>query len=397
MSSLPYDIIAQFIDTVGENNETNLLKELALVSHCFHQICSKHLFATVELHDADPGNDIGSSKKGFVKLLTSRPDVVKHIRNLTYKVKIECDRPPTDDHLPPILPNLLRTIPGLNYLKISTSSSSWFDWNNLESSLRLALLHLIHLPTINHIDLSFIQNFPLSSLTPSVNLHRLDIWRLKCTDPPEEVVVQSEMMPNIREFHIRDSSLMTTRLLHAKMQDGQPAFKFMDLRGLYTCLEDKQNVRYLVRNAKLLEKLHLTVRYGQSLVELHDILSPRAYTLKVLTLTGTLTELLYVSVHQPFQRLWEELEAMAGHNMLEALTFEVYVGFRDSENSIASMIRNVEKVLVKPGWPALRKVSFKVVGDSAGLSEALQSLPDKHLSHLLKLDSVAFRYSVYVT
>ena len=69
---LPFDIIALIVDiavvdTTGENNDTNLLKELTLVSHSFHQICNKHLFATVELHDA-------SSKKGFVKLLENSPD-----------------------------------------------------------------------------------------------------------------------------------------------------------------------------------------------------------------------------------------------------------------------------------------------------------------------------------
>ena len=52
-SVLPFDIIALIIDSVGQNNDTNLLKELALVSHSFHHICSKHLFATVELHDTD--------------------------------------------------------------------------------------------------------------------------------------------------------------------------------------------------------------------------------------------------------------------------------------------------------------------------------------------------------
>ena len=51
---LPFDIIAQIIDIVGDKKDTNLLKELALVSYTFHQLCIKHLFATVELHDAVP-------------------------------------------------------------------------------------------------------------------------------------------------------------------------------------------------------------------------------------------------------------------------------------------------------------------------------------------------------
>jgi hypothetical protein len=64
----------------------------------------------------------------------------------------------------------------------------------------------------------------------------------------------------------------------------------------------------------------------------------------------------------------------------------------------------VEKVLVKPGWSALRQVSFNVLivcrqvsrEDRAKLSEVLQSLPDKYLSHLSKIESVSFNYSAYV-
>ena len=163
---LPFDIISLIIDIVAEKDDTNLLKELALVSHCFHQICSKHLFADIELYEANPSLDIGSSKKGFVKLLKSRPDVVNYIRELRYtvnNVNYDVQLPPkhgsvnNEDHLlSSILPNLLRTIPRLNCLMIISSHDSPFDWNELDSSLKSAFLHLIHLPTINHIDLSYI-------------------------------------------------------------------------------------------------------------------------------------------------------------------------------------------------------------------------------------------------
>ena len=82
---LPFDIIALIIDIVGENKDINLLKELALVSHSFLQICSKHLFATIDLYDAVP--KCRTSKKEFVKLLKNRPDIVKYIRKLTYEVR----------------------------------------------------------------------------------------------------------------------------------------------------------------------------------------------------------------------------------------------------------------------------------------------------------------------
>ena len=108
----------------------------------------------------------------------------------------------------------------------------------------------------------------------------------------------------------------------------------------------------------------------------------------------------------PLAGLYEELEAMAarGHNTLEVLSFEVLVESYYKEDSVGSTIQKVENILVKPGWSALRQVSLKLSvklwGESAELTEGLQSLlvlPDKYLGHLpkLRLDSVAFNYSTY--
>jgi hypothetical protein len=132
------------------------------------------------------------------------------------------------------------------------------------------------------------------------------------------------MMPKIREFHTSESSLLTTKLLHAKRQDGRPAFNFMDLRRLsmsFTQFEDERNIRYLLQNAKLLEKLHLSVDHGQSLVGLHDILSPSTHFKS----PWFDSILIWWWIPLPLAGLCEELEAMAGHNMLEALSFEVHV------------------------------------------------------------------------
>ena len=406
---LPSDIITQIIDIVGEEKDTNLLKELALVSHSFLQDCSKHLCATIELRDADPMCHVASSKKKFVELLKSRPDVVKYIRKLTYIMGYESPFESlrfsstvpifaNDDHLlSPILPNFLRTIPHLNCLKITASR---FDWNTMDSSLTSAFLYLMQLPTINYIHLSYIQNFPLYSLTPSVNLHRLNIFHLSCDDTlredgPPEVGVQSETMPKIRDFDTFQSSLMTTKFL-----DGR-AFNFVDLRRLSMSLfhfDDERNFRYLLQNAKLLEELHLTIGLGPSLL---NSLSLCARTLKNLNLS---VSVLLVGV-------CEGLEEMAGHNTLEALSIVFHVDGHDTEDLIGSTIQKVEGVLVKPGWSSLSTVTFDVSvayclassclasreDMSDELSEALQSLPDKYLIHLSKLESVAFNYSAYFT
>ena len=359
---LPFDIIALVIDIVGENKDTDLLKKLALVSHSFLQICSKHLFATVELcdHDDVSSSQFLSSKKGFIKLLKIRPDVVSYIRKLTYRVSGAPICQGNDHLLSSILLHLVPSFSRLNYLAISAAR---LDWNTLDTSLTSAFLRLIHLPTINHIHLSYIENFPLLSLTPCVNLHRLDIYDLKLHNPLKEdfseIVV--EMMPRIREFHTLVSSQQTRKLLHAKRQDGQPAFNFMDLRRLSTILgkfetDDGWEIRYLLQNAKLLERFDLFVGDGRSIA---GILSPGARMLKSLELGVRLTRS-YMRHPYSLGGICEELEALAGHNLLETLFFKVDLFDLVTEDSIGSLFQEVETVLVKPGWSMLREVFFKV-------------------------------------
>ena len=80
---------------------------------------------------------------------------------------------------------------------------------------------------------------------------------------------------------------------------------------------------------------------------------------------------------------------MAGHKFLEALSFEVHVDGHETKEFVGSrtIIQNMEKVLVKPGWSllrVLRQVSFEIsiacclVSREANteLSESLESLPD---------------------
>ena len=185
---------------------------------------------------------------------------------------------------------------------------------------------------------------------------------------------------------------------------SNPVFNFMDLRQVSMSLtqdKDEQNIRYLLRNATLLDRLHLSIDSNRSLVGLCDILYTSARSLKVLSFDVSLYD---ESSALPLAGLCEELEAMAGHNILEALSFDVHVDGHETKDFIGTIIQNMEKVLVKPGWSALRQVSFEVSiacclvsrVTSAELSEALQSLPDKYLSHLSKLDSIDFNFSASI-
>ena len=174
----------------------------------------------------------------------------------------------------------------------------------------------------------------------------------------------------------------------------------MDLSRLFICLGDERNIQYLLQNAKLLEELHLSVGASDGLLGLRDILSSGARALKVLDFIVSPSPS-YDSLNLRLAGLCEGLEAMAGHNMLEALIFDLRVDDqKETEDSIGSEVQRMEKVLLKPGWSALRQVSFKITLIQFGtpnleLHKALEKiLPEKYLNHLSKLESVAFDYSV---
>ena len=97
-----------------------------------------------------------------------------------------------------------------------------------------------------------------------------------------------------------------------------------------------------MQNAKLLEKLDL----GPSKVELHDILYPPTRTIKVLDFTvSSYDESLGLPLPLSLGRLCDKLEVMAGHNILEALFFEVNVDGYGAEKFVGSIIQNMVNVL----------------------------------------------------
>ena len=135
----------------------------------------------------------------------------------------------TDDHddsdhlLSPILSNFLPTIFS-SQLPYNHRFASGLQWNTMISSLTTPFLPFTRLSTV---DLSCFANFPLSNLTPSVDLLRLDILCLtrssfKYLDQHGEdgffETLKSEMMPELLEFHTSGSSLLTTcYMLKGKM------------------------------------------------------------------------------------------------------------------------------------------------------------------------------------
>ena len=88
---------------------------------------------------------------------------------------------------------------------------------------------------------------------------------------------------------------------------------------------------------------------------------------------------------------------MAGHNVLEALNFEIEMGDSNSEDCIGAIIPNWGRYWSNLGGLPYDGFFFKfdcLIVDSTEF-EALRSLTiEKHLSHFSELESLAFNYSL---
>ena len=220
-------------------------------------------------------------------------------------------------------------------------------------------------------------------LTSSDNLHRLNISHL--FDAGREdgslEIVQSERnsVPFTPPWWRRSCCM-----LNCKMADQLSTSWTLDI--FHSVWRRTEYSIYVLQNGKFLEKLHLSVDFLRSVV---GLLSRSARTLKVLGLT-----VLYRS--SVCSGVCEELEAMAGHNMQEALSFEVKVVGQET---------GLHWIRIPKGggdtgqtWVVCLETGFVYKVScrnwvSRSQFEALRSLPNNYLSHLPIPESVAFNYS----
>jgi hypothetical protein len=221
-TSLPYDILGYIIDILAAEGDLTSVKNASLTSSSVLHFCRKHIFHTIPLTYRN--YRCISLKKPFMNLLVNNPTIVQYIKELDYFVQRN------DDQLSPLLPNLLYTIPHLERLKII---SAGIEWTEMDSLLRTALLHLMHLPTITHFTIIHVHNIPISAFAPCINLKQLDV-RYVTLKPFEDQSpsLQMSCSRTPRILHFSSSQEGVARLLRAKWKDGRPVLDFAHLKTL---------------------------------------------------------------------------------------------------------------------------------------------------------------------
>ena len=221
---IPLEIEEKILDLLAENDDDNhsALKACSLVSQAFLHMCRKPIFGSIAVNGY---HAISSTTHALARLLSERPEIADYIRKLDYTVEIE-------DLTSPSIQESLQRISRLECLIVWHHNGPNLDWSN--NPIRPALLHLLHLPTLTHFEVTNIDNFVVSDLIPCVNLKYLDIG-FYTTFPaalPEQSVQLNEFVAAI------GTADAITKLCTARRPDGKPVIYFGSLSKITVVLQD---------------------------------------------------------------------------------------------------------------------------------------------------------------
>ena len=248
---IPFDVYELIIDSLAEDDEElTTMRACSLVSRAFLPLSRKHIFASVKIRS--PRRSTSLSVDKFVHLIEQNPEIGEYIRKFDYGIA-------THDHIP----HTLRKLTKLKSLTLWQSTENEFVWRT-NWPMRSALLHLMQLPTLSHLKLNGITNFPFDLIYRS-SLKHLEI---ECTNFVAEDVVPPSTTPLsrksvcLREYSagLRSASV-TKKLVEAKRPDGLPIVDFTELTKVTASWDNQEDInviRPIFIQAKQLKEIDLT-------------------------------------------------------------------------------------------------------------------------------------------
>ncbi|KIM42257.1 hypothetical protein M413DRAFT_129962 [Hebeloma cylindrosporum] len=361
---LPLEIEEIILNFLAEDdNNHSALKACSLVCQAFLPICRKHIFGSIVINDTSHRPVPAASTYAFQRLLRDSPEITDYIRKLDYTFEFELfesgvlgpgysDSPPYQESL--------EQISRLEFLTVRNGNWAKFDWNN--NPIRPALLHLLHLPTLSHLNVTSFNNFMLSDLIPCVNLKYLHICLH--TTGAAETTFPSPSLPEhppiqLKEF-ITDSRTgdVVTQIFAARRTDGQRLIDFGSLAKI-TMNIDRLNIcqtsQELFQGCQSL--IHVNISFWDRRwyvrPSLADMLRPSMQTLKHIVVNFDI----YGVDADPLIGIPSDLEDMRTRNIIESVTIGVMVQ-TDQDCRRGDEWGRLDEVLTSPGWSSLQRVSL---------------------------------------
>jgi hypothetical protein len=243
METLPMDILLYIIELLagGDDGDMKTLQILSQACKSMVPLCRNHLFSSLQFRSK-------SSSECFSDLLSKNPDIACYVKSLIYRIYYH-----VSDHELNVL-DMLKKRSSLQSIEIS---SPGLDWNDLSESIRSSLVSLIQLPTVTHLSILSIKQFPAMALSGCSNLIDLQLRDMKLAPPGVDLISRSKI-PTPVSLYIDETTSGVAAYLNSA--GDEPIVDFSRLQKAKFVVKSRRDivqVNELIKEATRLEYLSM--------------------------------------------------------------------------------------------------------------------------------------------
>lgn len=267
---LPLEIIEDAIDIIAADDRQTSpftlpnVKACSLTCHTFLPRSRRHIFRSIMIRDAHPyiqrfppaaPSPLASS---FAALLAASPHIAELVRELHYIF------PEIGGRLSNASP-ILQKLTKLEMFGLYPDDGGTVSWWGLNPRSRSIFISLMHLPSMIHLRLGSVTDFPLSLLFSCVNLQTLCLDGVKFDEHNVHMTTQPSSSRNIKllELELKIDHFINDAVFEiAKMitKNGDPIFDLSGLKKLTTTIHSRDQLELTyktLRRATNIESIHL--------------------------------------------------------------------------------------------------------------------------------------------
>ncbi|KJA14249.1 hypothetical protein HYPSUDRAFT_49339 [Hypholoma sublateritium FD-334 SS-4] len=349
----PFDILAYITDVLGAEWDKETLRALSQTCKFMALLCRRYIFSSISLSSAGEETDL-------IRLLHRSPDITRRIRKLKYFVEHKS----TSEHILAILEVMRRSQPPF-LQSITLTSFGWADWVEVNEPTKSLLISLIQLPTVTHLDLGLVHNFPFPALSLCSGLTDISVSQVSEATPHAYRTLPRAKIPapaslHVAGFHSAILVLMQWHPLGRRSING-PAIDFSHLEKAsfeISNVNEAFQMSLLLKTVTQLRTLSIEYEEPVELCGLGASLLENAYrTLNTIRLKLTVSADEHYD--NPLCGLVSELRQLSGDNVLEELKVVVLVEADDTCDTSSRDWSDLDNVLThQDAFPMLRRVAI---------------------------------------
>ena len=257
LSDLPLDIIGEIVDNLQD--DLPALKAVALTCPSLLLLCRKYIFRTIMLSPRS------RSMRSFASLLDSNPRIVDYVRNLVYLHAPDSLRIIGDLDCTTFLYKFYRI------QSLELTGNVTVKWSKLKPRLQESLSRIIH--SVTQLNISKIDEFPISIFIPCINLIELELDLIDSMvddiNSYEHEYCAPDAVPQLQSLTLNSNLVRPCRpdrlttLVNARRSEHVPVLDFSNLRTLTVRIchdSDRVAVHALMKIIKKLEALSYQYR-----------------------------------------------------------------------------------------------------------------------------------------